>query len=82
MLLAVVALQRFPDRLGVRFDPTIPQIGERFRVAFTQEDRVEDAQPGLAGEIAEDVMELEFIWVNAFCMCWVCVAVIVTSVSR
>ena len=39
-------------------------------------------EAGHAGDVRDDVVELKFISVNAFCMCWMCEAAYSSRRSR
>ena len=45
MLFAVVADQRFHNRLFAGFDAPVPQLCQFVRIAFSRQDRIYDRQP-------------------------------------
>lgn len=54
-----VALERTSDGIAGSFDAMIFECGQLLRIAFTREDRFQNGQTGDAGEIADDVVNLE-----------------------
>ena len=59
VLLPPVAPQAFGDDFARGFDAMVLQTGQRHRIAFPREDRFEDGQARDAGEVADDVLELD-----------------------
>ena len=58
VLNAVVAGQRFLDRLDSGVATPIPHARQHCRIALAAEDRADDPQPGHTSDIGDDVMEL------------------------
>src|SRR5690606_33958860 len=59
VLLAVVADQGLGDGGGAGLDAVVAQRGQSARVSLAGEDRVDDGQPGDAGQVADDVMQVQ-----------------------
>jgi hypothetical protein len=59
MLVAIVPDQRCRDDLLTGFDPLVAQFGQLLWIALSCQKRIHDSQAGLAGDIANDVMELQ-----------------------
>ena len=55
---APVAPQTFSDDIATGFDAVVFHGGERLRIAFTVQDAIEDGLAGDAGQITDDVVEL------------------------
>ena len=59
MLLTVVADQCGADRLGWRMAPDITKGRQNIRIAFTRDNRPNDLHAGRAGDVRDNVMELQ-----------------------
>ena len=59
MFFAVVADQRLADCLDRRVAAPVPIGGQHVRIALAVHDRADDAHPGHAGDVRDDVMELQ-----------------------
>ena len=56
---APVAVQTAGDHVAAGLDAMILQCGQLLRIAFASEDGVEDGQAGDAGQVADDVVDLQ-----------------------
>ena len=54
-----VAIQRLGDGRRVLLAPMIPSLGQLLRVAFPRKDRLDDRQARHAGNVADDVLQLD-----------------------
>jgi hypothetical protein len=59
VLRPVVADERLHDRRFARLDPPVAQRGQRARIAFAVEDRIQDRQAGDTGQVADHVMKVQ-----------------------
>jgi hypothetical protein len=58
VFLAPVAAQTFGDRLAAGFDAVVFQLRQRHRIAFATQDGFQYGQARHAGDVADDVLEL------------------------
>ena len=79
---AVATGERLLDCLSTGVTAVIAQARQHIGVTFAGEDCADDPQPSRAGDVGHDVVELKFISVNAFCMCWICEAAYSSRRSR
>jgi hypothetical protein len=66
VLLAPVAAQRLGDRRLVGLAAVVAQARQHRAVALALADRVEDREPGLAGEVADHVVQMEVHLIERF----------------
>ncbi len=59
MLGSVIAFQGLGDAIGAASDAMILEGGQLLPVTLTCKNRIDDAQPGLSGDIAYDLMQLD-----------------------
>ena len=72
LLFAPLPVQRLGDGRFVVLTAIMAELRHLPRIAVPAQDGTDNRPPRHAGDVADPWCRLRFLWVSAFCRCWMC----------